>query len=176
MGLNTYPCSPFPPSTADMEKGDVTEQQKALIETIPGKAQKADIAPEFSTETAYNTGDLVYYNGALYEFTADHAAGAWSTDDTQAATINGSLDQLKSGLTNLIKFDSVTGPTSTSGVLSSSIADSRKILMAWAVNYMVNPYTNSGVWKFVIGDASSVNGYVLVKETNVTVNYAYLDA
>lgn len=100
MGFNTYPCSPFPPSTADMEKGDVTEQQKALIATIPGKAQKADIAPEFSTETAYNTGDLVYYNGALYEFTADHAAGAWSTDDTQAATIGGELDQLKSGLTN----------------------------------------------------------------------------
>ena len=100
MGLNTYPCSPFPPSTADMEKGDVTEQQKALIATIPGKAQKADIAPEFSAETAYSAGDLVYYNGALYEFTADHAAGAWSTDDTQAATIGSELDQLKSGLTN----------------------------------------------------------------------------
>ena len=146
MGFNTYPCSPFPPSTADMEKGDVTEQQKALIATIPGKAQKADIAPEFSTETAYNTGDLVYYNGALYEFTADHAAGAWSTDDTQAATIGGELDQLKSGLidvnsnlTNLIKSGSISitilaNSTTGTGYLNDGVIVPRSRIIGIIVN------------------------------------------
>lgn len=66
-----------------------------------GLAHTADIAPEFSTESAYNAGDFVYYNGSLYEFTANHAAGAWSTADTQAATISNELTSLESGLTNL---------------------------------------------------------------------------
>lgn len=66
-----------------------------------GLAHTADIAPEFSTESAYNAGDFVYYNGSLYEFTANHAAGAWSTADTQAATISNELASLESGLTNV---------------------------------------------------------------------------
>lgn len=63
-----------------------------------GLAHTADIAPEFSTESAYNTGDLVYHNGTLYVFTANHAAGAWSTEDTQAVTVGGELTSLMSGL------------------------------------------------------------------------------
>lgn len=69
-----------------------------------GLAHTADIAPEFSTESAYNAGDFVYHNGSLYEFTANHAAGAWSTADTQAATISNELASLESGLTNLTRF------------------------------------------------------------------------
>lgn len=73
-----------------------------------GLAHTADIAPDFSTESAYNAGDLVYHNGTLYVFTSNHAAGAWSTDDTQAVTVGGELADVKRGLTNLIKYVDVT--------------------------------------------------------------------
>lgn len=66
-----------------------------------GLAHTADIAQDFSTEVAYSAGDMVYYNGSLYVFTADHAAGAWSSEDTQAVTISSELATLKSGLTSL---------------------------------------------------------------------------
>ena len=75
-----------------------------------GLAHTADIAPEFSTESAYNAGDFVYYNGSLYEFTANHAAGAWSTADTQAATVGGKITSLEGDVANLssVKANQIT--------------------------------------------------------------------
>ena len=75
-----------------------------------GLAHTADIAPEFSTESAYSAGDFVYHNGSLYEFTANHAAGAWSTDDTRAATVGGKIASLESDVSNLndIKANQIT--------------------------------------------------------------------
>lgn len=43
--------------------------------------------PVFSTSTAYSTGDVVNYNGKLYKFTADHAAGAWTGTDAEETDI-----------------------------------------------------------------------------------------
>lgn len=59
-----------------------------------GLAHTADIAPDFSTESAYSAGDYVYHNGTLYVFTSNHAAGAWSNSDTQAATVGGEIATL----------------------------------------------------------------------------------
>lgn len=39
--------------------------------------------PTFSESTAYSAGDVVNYNGKLYKFTADHAAGAWTGTDAE---------------------------------------------------------------------------------------------
>lgn len=47
----------------------------------------ADLAPAFSTETAYAAGDVVTYQDGLYKFTAAHTAGAWSSSDTTAITV-----------------------------------------------------------------------------------------
>ncbi|MBP5594147.1 MAG: hypothetical protein J6Y02_02105 [Pseudobutyrivibrio sp.] len=47
----------------------------------------ADLAPAFSTATAYAEGDVVTYQDGLYKFTAAHAAGAWSSSDTTAITV-----------------------------------------------------------------------------------------
>lgn len=38
---------------------------------------EAMISGTFNTELPYNTGDVVIYDGQLYKFTSDHAAGAW---------------------------------------------------------------------------------------------------
>lgn len=37
-----------------------------------------NIADEFSASTAYKKGDYCYYQGNLWRFTSDHAAGAWN--------------------------------------------------------------------------------------------------
>lgn len=43
--------------------------------------------PAFSALTAYSAGDVVNYNGGLYKFTADHAAGAWTGTDAEETDI-----------------------------------------------------------------------------------------
>ena len=43
--------------------------------------------PTFDEETDYVTGDYVYYEDVLYRFTADHAAGAWSSREVEDMTI-----------------------------------------------------------------------------------------
>jgi len=50
------------------------------------------IAAEFDVTAAYTTGDLVVYEGALYKFTSDHAAGAWSSADVAATTVDDLID------------------------------------------------------------------------------------
>lgn len=56
------------------------------------------IAPTFSASAAYAAGDYVYYDGALYRFTADHAAGAWVGTDAEAAVIGEDVSELKSAI------------------------------------------------------------------------------
>lgn len=46
-----------------------------------------DEYPVFSESTAYSAGDVVNYNGKLYKFTADHAAGVWSGTDVEETDV-----------------------------------------------------------------------------------------
>lgn len=43
--------------------------------------------PAFSASTVYSAGDVVNYNGKLYKFTADHAAGAWTGSDVEETDV-----------------------------------------------------------------------------------------
>lgn len=51
--------------------------------------------PEFSASTAYAKGDKVIHDGSLYEFTAAHAAGAWTGTDAEEIGTQGDVDFLK---------------------------------------------------------------------------------
>ena len=59
----------------------ITDLQKLQARLNIGAAALLSLAPAFSTSTAYTAGDVVTYNGSLYVFTAEKAAGAW--DDTK---------------------------------------------------------------------------------------------
>lgn len=48
-------------------------------QTVIDKPSNTAIAPLFDTTKAYKIGDKVMYNGELYVFASDTAAGAWST-------------------------------------------------------------------------------------------------
>ena len=54
------------------------------------------LAPAFNSSTAYTAGQYVTYSGALYQFTADHAAGAWDASHVTATNIGANLNELKS--------------------------------------------------------------------------------
>ena len=72
-------------------KGDVSD----LEET---KANQITIAPFFSAETAYEVGDIVYYNGLSYRCTNAHD-GEWDAADFAATTVAGELSELNSNIT-----------------------------------------------------------------------------
>lgn len=61
---------------------------------LNGDEANGDIK-EFDTAGTYAAGDKVIYNGELYEFTAAHAAGAWSGTDAEKIGTQGDVDFLK---------------------------------------------------------------------------------
>lgn len=81
--------------TYSQEQATLVDQAiAAMNEADTMMAHKADIAPTFSSSTAYAVGDYVYYNGVLYRFIADHAAGAWDGSDAVAAVIGDDAHRL----------------------------------------------------------------------------------
>lgn len=92
MGFNTLPCNPYPISTEELNSN---------------KANQITIAPFFNAETAYEVGDLVYYNGLIYRCTNDHE-GEWDADDFATTTISNELATLKSGLITLHGYTDIS--------------------------------------------------------------------
>lgn len=67
------------------------------------QAALGDIAPVFDATKAYNVGDYVIYtDGKLYRFIADHAAGAWVGTDAEATVIGDEVSELKSAIDDVI--------------------------------------------------------------------------
>ena len=89
------------------EASGVNDGQYLLTDSDSGskklQASKmlANEAPAFDSTQAYSAGDYVRYDGGLYRFTADHAAGAWTGSDASAVTIGGELSDLKADLEHL---------------------------------------------------------------------------
>lgn len=132
--FNNIPPNGFPqiPDIEDLEA--VVEDVKTLKTTaavhavaITGlennKDDTTNIAPTFSADSNYSVGDLVYYEGTLYECTTAHEATAWDAEDFTAATIAGEINGLNSKITTV--DDGVitpeTGVSLTSYALKKSI-------------------------------------------------------
>lgn len=79
------------------EEGKTVEQKVKELDTASDDAQQeidnlnANMGisdyPVFDEITAYTAGDVVNYNGKLYRFTADHAAGAWDETHVESASL-----------------------------------------------------------------------------------------
>lgn len=80
-----------------------TAEEPILNLGIPkGPSGNTGVTAElFSASKAYSAGDFVIYNDALYTFTADHAAGAWTGSDATQTTAGSEITQLKEDLTIL---------------------------------------------------------------------------
>ena len=126
MSFNNIPPNGFPalPDIEDLEA--VVKDVTALKTSVLGltedvtdlneqKANQITIAPFFNSETAYEIGDLVYYNGLSYRCTNAHE-GEWDADDFVGTTIANELDTLKSGLTDRAKVCLITVPSNKTDV------------------------------------------------------------
>lgn len=78
-------------------KGDksLSDLGAASEGAVAAKASQSDIAPTFSDATAYTAGDVVYHEGSLYRFTANHSAGVWDSADVESVTVDDLVDGLK---------------------------------------------------------------------------------
>ena len=112
---------------AALSGGELEERVAVLESEMEDTAKKEDIAPTFSGATAYTAGDVVYYDGSLYRFTADHATGAWDSADVESVTVDDLVDGLK-------PVDSITDgdmrPVTSNAVAALSLAD--RDLFDWA--------------------------------------------
>lgn len=79
----------------------------SLSDIVSIKADRIDIAPIFSEESAYSAGDLVYNSNSLWKFSVDHAAGDWDPSEVSAVNIDMELSELK----NTITANKVVGST-----------------------------------------------------------------
>lgn len=79
--------------------GEISDAKDEALEDI--QDTMFNLAPEFVTTASYSAGDIVLYIGNLYEFTADHAAGAWIGTDARQITIGGVVADLKEDLSQL---------------------------------------------------------------------------
>lgn len=70
----------------------------SLSDIVSIKADRIDIAPIFSEESAYSAGDLVYNSNSLWKFSVDHAAGDWDPSEVSAVNIDMELSELKNTL------------------------------------------------------------------------------
>ena len=104
MGMVTYPPQPFPPSSG--KTGDIAERVTELESNVSTlqttKAPKTDIAPAFSATTNYAVGDLVYYDGVLYECTTEHTAGAWNSEHFTDTAIDEQLNAINNNVGTLV--------------------------------------------------------------------------
>lgn len=98
MGWNNVPPNGFP-QIPDIEDLEAVVNDVAGLKTI--KANKADIAPEFSATSNYAVGDLVYYEGTLYKCTTAHEAAAWNAEHFTETTLEAEIAELQGDVSDL---------------------------------------------------------------------------
>lgn len=183
--LNTYPCNPFPISSEQLHKGDNEDLQAQInaikdgsvidsfgdVETaLDTKADNDVIAPEFDAEAGtYEIGDLVMYEGKLYEFTSAHeTAGEWDSTEVTEKTVADEIGTVKSGLTNvesnlnnfdkfLIATKSITLGSQQSGTVSFTPSDF-SVPSGYSATWELPIVTAIGNWGAAVTFATSFNG------------------
>ena len=97
-------------TSATVDPGTIIPSVEDLIDAIENAvasvpAEYDDVwttfAPNFSSSTAYKTGQYVTYDGALYRFIKDHEAGTWAAEDVENADVGGDIYDFKNDLNYL---------------------------------------------------------------------------
>lgn len=65
-------------------------------------------AEAFSTSQAYATGDYCTNDGTLYQFVADHSAGAWNAEHVRQVHISDKLNELDDQKANVVNLKAGT--------------------------------------------------------------------
>lgn len=86
-----------PDSEVALNVADLVSQIDTATASVPADYSDllAAIAPTFSNTEEYKAGRFVWYDGALYQFVADHAAGTWAAADVKSVTIFGTIEDIQ---------------------------------------------------------------------------------
>lgn len=87
----SFDTVPTKGSTNPVTSNGIKEAMDEQAESINANTG-VDEYPVFSASTAYSAGDVVNYNGKLYQFTADHAAGAFDEGQVEETSLKGELE------------------------------------------------------------------------------------
>ena len=68
---------------------------------IGDSKSRQNTADEFSTTTSYNSGNYVLYDGELYRFTSNHAAGNWNNEEVVKTKIANEMNHYIASTTDL---------------------------------------------------------------------------
>ena len=79
----------------------VDDTGKRLDQALSELGSSQSIAPTFNENADYSEGQYVFYEGVLYRFTEDHAAGAWLGTDAAIAVMGKDLSALQDAMDNL---------------------------------------------------------------------------
>lgn len=118
--------------------------------------------PAFSASTAYSAGDVVNYNGKLYKFTADHAAGAWNENEVRSWSLKKDLTQIKSslhindfqsGFYNMMNYGGYVNPTISSS--ESYVCKSLKVFKGDVIYMTLKGYNSSGARIYAFTDLNN---------------------
>lgn len=85
------------------------------------KANVSEIAPAFETSQSYSAGDYVSYDGHLFQFVADKAAGAWDWNKAIPRSVYYVMNQRLSAKQDTLTFDTTPTASSTNPVTSDGI-------------------------------------------------------
>lgn len=99
----SFDTVPTKGSTNPVTSNGIKEAMDEQAESINSNMGVADY-PTFSESTAYSAGDVVNYNGKLYQFTSDHAAGAWTGTDVKPYNLTKDIEERYGTYTDTPEF------------------------------------------------------------------------
>ncbi len=85
--------------------------------SIGDSKSRTNTAEEFSTSKAYVKGDIVLYDGNLYEFTTAHSAGSWNSSQVTQTNLGNKITEAK---VLIVEFASLSATTGTLVTVSNS--------------------------------------------------------
>ena len=84
---------------------------------IGDSKSRTNTAEEFSTSKAYAKGDIVLYDGNLYEFTTAHSAGSWNSSQVIQTNLGNKITEAK---ILIVEFASLSATSGTLVTVSNS--------------------------------------------------------
>ena len=172
--IKDYQGNHIVPNTSTQAILDTAKNQ-ALSATLADTPDKDTLGyPAFSTVTAYNVGDIVYYNNKLYKFKTSHAAGAWNAaevDPWSAKQEDAVLEQ------RVLYMEQCFGKYDTKREITLSQATAGKYVSVTGAEVSAAGYGISNSVEVLAGDillipsASAVPADVSVVARIVTRNY-----
>lgn len=86
-GVHYWNDLPLRGYTGTISQGIGSDENAVMSQKILSNLIGLIEYPVFSTSEDYTVGDVVNYDGKLYEFTADHAKGAWIGTDAEDTSV-----------------------------------------------------------------------------------------